>query len=130
MAVISKGITLNYVINDGDIVTLQNLQEIPDLSASSYEEIEITCLSDEAHKYTNGLMNYGDGLDFKFLFDGNQFASLNNLEKEVKWIVTLPDGEECSFNGTCSVKLDGVGVAAALTYTLTVKPTSAMEWDI
>jgi hypothetical protein len=41
-------------------------------------------------------------------------------------MVTLPDGLTCTFSGTSSVKLDGVGVNAALTYTLAIKPDSEM----
>lgn len=130
MAVISKGITLSYKVGEAaDFTILTNLQEIPDLGGE-VEAIEITTLADAAHMYTDGLMNYGDSLDFKFLYEGAQFSTLNNLEGAINWQVNLPDGEVCAFSGSCSVKLDGVGVNAALTYTLSIKPTSAMEWDI
>lgn len=125
MAVISKGITLSYK-KDADFIALTNLQEIADLGGTS-ESIEITTLSDSAHMYTDGIKNYGDSLEFKFLYDGAQFTTLNGL-KEADWQVTLPDGATCSFGGTCSVKLDGVGVNAALTYTLAIKPNSEMLW--
>jgi hypothetical protein len=122
MAVISKGITLAYGEN-----VLTNLQEIPDLGGDM-ESIEITTLADAAHMYTNGLLNYGDSLEFKFLYEAEQFAALNALEGSQQWKVTLPDGETCSFGGECSVRLDGVGIGAALTYTLAVKPDSEMVW--
>ena len=127
MAVISKGITLAYT--DGSTNTeLTNLQEIPELGGST-EAIEITTLADEAHRYTDGLKNYGDSLDFKFLYESAQFMKLNADEgKDLEWAVTLPDGWYCEFRGTHSVKLDGVGTNAALTYTLSIKPTSAMNW--
>ena len=126
MAVISKGITLSYK-NGGSFVELTNLQEIPALGGSS-ESIEITTLADEAHTYTDGIKNYGDSLAFKFLYEKAQFATLNGLEDACDWQVELPDGETCTFTGTCSVELDGVGVNAALTYTLSIKPNSAMAW--
>ena len=63
MAVISKGIVLHM----GE-KALTNLQEIPDLGGES-EAIEITVLSDAAHMYTNGILNYGDSLAFKFLYE-------------------------------------------------------------
>lgn len=126
MAVISKGITLSY--GSGDSYTeLTNLQEIPELGGE-VEAIEITTLADAAHTYTDGLLNYGDSLAFKFLYEQEQFTTLNALEGVQNWKVELPDGATCTFGGTCSVKLDGVGVAAALTYTLSVKPNSAMAW--
>lgn len=126
MAVISKGITLAYKAN-ADYVELTNLQEIPDLGGT-VEAIEITTLADTAHMYTDGLKNYGDSLEFKFLFEGEQFSALNALTGSLEWRVTLPEGETCTFGGSCSVRLDGVGVNAALTYTLAVKPNSEMIW--
>lgn len=126
MAVISKGITLSY--GSGDSFTqLTNLQEIPELGGD-VEAIEITTLADSAHMYTDGIRNYGDSLAFKFLYEAEQFATLNGLTGVQNWKVELPDGEACTFSGSCSVKLDGVGVNAALTYTLSVKPNSAMAW--
>lgn len=122
MAVISKGIKLFM----GE-VELTNLQEIPELGGDA-EAIEITTLADAAHMYTDGILNYGDSLAFKFLYEKEQFTTLAAVEDSAAWKVELPDGAICSFNGTCSVKLDGVGVNAALTYTLSIKPNSEMLW--
>lgn len=128
MATISKGITLAYRLDKaGEFTVLKDLQEIPELGGDT-EAIEITTLADAAHMYTNGIKNYGDSLSFKFLYEKAQFATLGALIDEVEWQVSLPDEATCSFNGTCSVKLDGVGVNAALTYTLAVKPSSEMVW--
>lgn len=122
MAIISKGIKLLK-----DEVELTNLQEIPELGGE-VEAIEITTLADVAHTYTNGILNYGDSLAFKFLYEKTQFTTLVDDDAVSVWVVELPDGAKCSFSGTHSVKLDGVGVNAALTYTLSVKPSSAMVW--
>ena len=122
MAQISKGIKLFH----GE-VELTNLQEIPDMGGET-ESIEITTLADAAHMYTNGIKNYGDSLDFKFLYEKEQFTTLNGLKDTQAWKVELPDKTTCSFGGTCSVRLDGVGVNAALTYTLSIKPDSEMVW--
>jgi hypothetical protein len=122
MATISKGIKLYK----GE-VELTNLQEIPELGGDT-EAIEITTLADSAHTYTDGIKNYGDSLAFKFLYEAAQFSTLNGTTGSQVWKVELPDGATCTFNGTCSVKLDGVGVNAALTYTLNIKPNSAMVW--
>lgn len=121
-AVISKGIKLFY----GD-VELTNLQEIPDLGGE-VEAIEITTLADAAHTYTDGLLNYGDALEFKFLYEKEQFTTLNGLEGTQQWKVELPDAATCSFGGTCSARLDGVGINSALTYTLSIKPNTEMVW--
>ena len=122
MATISKGITLKV----GDKL-LTNLQEIPELGGAA-ESIEITTLADAAHMYTDGIKNYGDSLTFKFLYEKEQFTQLNALSGSQNCVVSLPDGATCTFSGTCSVKLDGAGINAALTYTLSVKPDSEMIW--
>ena len=127
MAVISKGITLSYKNGEGSFVELTNLQEIPELGGD-VEAIEITTLADEAHVYTDGLLNYGDSLAFVFLFEKAQFNTLQGLTGSSDWKVELPDGTTCTFSGTSSVKLAGAGIATALTYTLSVKPNSAMAW--
>ena len=122
MAVISKGITLFLGEKE-----LTNLQEIPELGGTA-ESIEITVLSDSAHMYTDGILNYGDSLAFKFLYEKDQFTELAALTGSKEWKVKLPDNATCSFSGSGSVKLDGVGVNAALTYTLSIKPDSEMIW--
>lgn len=122
MATISKGIKLYK----GE-VELTNLQEIPELGGDA-EAIEITTLADAAHMYTDGIKNYGDSLAFKFLYEKAQFTDLNSTTESATWKVELPDGATCTFGGTCSVKLDGVGVNSALTYTLAIKPNSEMVW--
>ena len=119
---LSKGIKLFH----GE-VELTDLQEIPDLGGEA-ESVEVTTLADEAHMYINGILNYGDSLAFKFLYAKEQFATLNALDGEEPWKVELPDGAACSFSGACSVKMDGAGVNAALTYTLSIKPSTAMVW--
>ena len=127
MAVISKGIKLSYKTSGETYTDLTNLQEIPDLGGES-EAIEITTLADAAHMYTDGLLNYGDSLGFKFLYEKEQFSALGALTGSQSWKVQLPDSASCTFGGACSVKLDSVGVNAALTYTLSIKPDSAMVW--
>lgn len=122
MATISKGITIKVADN-----LLTNLQEIPELGGTR-ESIEITTLGDDAHMYTDGILNYGDNISFKFLYEKEQFTTLNGLKGTQNVVVTLPDASTCTFTGTCSVKLDGVGINAPLTYTLNVKPNSAMVW--
>lgn len=123
---ISKGIKLSY--GDGNSFTeLTNLQEIPELGGDT-EAVEITTLADSAHMYEDGIKSYGDSLAFVFLYEKEQFTTLNGLTGSHNWKVELPDGTSCTFGGTGSVKLAGVGVNAALTYTLSIKPNTAMSW--
>ena len=69
MATISKGITL-YLGEKA----LTNLMEIPELGGTS-EAIDITTLADAAFQYTDGIKNYGDSLEFKFLYESSNSLS-------------------------------------------------------
>lgn len=125
--VLSKGIKLSYKNGAASQFTeLTNIQEIPDLGGEK-EAIEVTTLADSAHKYTDGLINYGDSLSFKFLYEKEQFTTLNGLSGSVNWKVELPDTTAYTFTGAPSVKLDGVGTNAVLTYTLNIKPDSELS---
>ena len=126
---ISKGITLGYkTSSSGSTYTnLTGLQEIPELGGEK-ESLEITTLADEAHVYENGLISYGDNIAFKFLYETAQFNTLSELAGSISWQVKLPDNTTCTFSGEPSVKLDGVGTNATLTYTLSIKPNSSMVW--
>lgn len=55
---------------------------------------------------------YGNDYDFNDVSDNKEY-----------WHTT------CTFSGTSSVHLSAVGVNAALTYILSVKPDSEMEWE-
>lgn len=128
MATLSKGITLSYKTTGAeDFVLLTNLQEIPDLGGEA-EGIDITTLADGAFMYMDGIKEYGDSLEFVFLYEKAQFMTLQETT-EADWKVSLPDATTCEFHGTCSVKLTGVGVNEALTYTLGIKPNSEMLWN-
>lgn len=127
---LSKGIKLSYKASGGNSFTdLTNLQEIPDIGGSA-DSVEVTTLDDAAHMYINGLLDYGDSVDFTFLYDKTQFTTLNGLSGTISWKVTLPgtSGLTATFDGECSVKLNGVGVNDAITYTLSVKPSSAVTF--
>lgn len=123
---ISKGIKLSYGKNE-TFTDLTDLQEIPELGNIA-EKIDITTLDDAVKKYEDGLQDYGDSIAFKFLYKKEQFDTLTALEGEQNWKVTLPDGTTCTFAGTATVKLDGVGVSSPLTYTLSITPASEMVW--
>ena len=127
---LSKGIKLSYKASGGNSYTdLTNLQEIPDVGGSA-DSVEVTTLDDVAHTYINGLLDYGDSLDFTFLYDKTQFTALNALTGTISWKITLPGTSAltATFDGESSVKLNGVGVNDAITYTLSVKPSTAITF--
>jgi hypothetical protein len=111
--------------NSGEtFVVLKNLQEIAELGNNAPEKIDVTVLSDDAKKSIDGLADTAQDLAFKFLYSRAQFAELAGLTGSYEWRVTLPDNTQATFTATPSVKLAGVGVSAALTYTLTLSVES------
>lgn len=127
---LSQGIKLSYKAGSASSYTdLTNLQEIPDIGGSA-DSVEVTTLADSAHMYINGLLDYGDSLDFTFLYDKTQFTTLNGLSGSISWKVTLPGtgGATATFDAEPSVRLNGVGVNDAITYTLSLKPSSAITF--
>ena len=129
MAISSEGIKLSYKKGEGEFIELTNLQEVPDLSNGERETIEVTTLADSERKFIGGLYGGSEGLEFKFLYDKTQFLALDSYKESASWQITIgADASQitCTFDGTCSVKLDGAGIGAAITYTLTVIPTSKL----
>jgi hypothetical protein len=129
---------------------LGGLQEIGELSTfgggMTRDKIEITTLADDRHVYTDGLIAESEhaGISFKFLFDADlfkwfktyqdyveQMASVEGAPatraEQLNWFVVLPDGT--AFNMKANItdaKLDGAGVGAALTMTVTLTPFEAI----
>lgn len=131
---LTKGIKLSYKTGSAtDYTDLTLLQEVPEIGGTK-ESVEVTTLDDSAHMFIAGLISYGDSISFKFLHDKTQFNTLAALTGEVDWKVSLPDGAggttgtTVTFSGEPSVKIDSMGVNAAMTYTLDIKPTSAMTF--
>lgn len=121
---------------------IPNLQEIGELGSSASaqrDKIEITTLADDEHKFTQGLLAESEfeSVTFKFLFDATVYDAINKLIAEEKkynqtqadagteYLLCIPNGEAFSkftINGSTGIKLDGAGVNAALTMTMTITP--------
>ena len=127
MAILSKGIKLSYSSTGTESYTdLTDLLEIPSLGGS-IDKVDVTTLADVSKKYINGIKDYGD-LAFKFNYAKAQFTTLNGLTGSVNFKVTLPDNTTATFSGEPSVSLEGVGVGAAMTYTLNISLDSDIEF--
>ena len=128
MAILSKGIKLSYSSTGTESYTdLTDLLEIPSLGGS-IDKVDVTTLADASKKYINGIKDYGD-LAFKFNYAKEQFTTLNGLTGSINFKVTLPDTTTATFSGEPSVSLEGVGVGAAMTYTLNISLNSDIEFS-
>ena len=126
--ILSKAITLSYKNGGSDFTPLTNLQEIPEIGNGAPEKVEVTVLTDDVKKYIAGLGDSGQELGFKFLYEKEQFTTLAALDTSCEWKVAMPDNVSATFSGTPSVKFDGAGTNAALTYTLTVTVESEITF--
>ena len=127
-AIKTQGIKLAYKASgSSEYVELRDCLGIPELGGTK-DKIEITTLDSTAHEYMNGLDNYGDSLDFQFLYKDEQFRALNALSGVLEWKVTLPSPSTMSatFSGECAVRLDAAAGNDKVTYTLGITPSSAI----
>lgn len=130
-AIKTQGIKLAYKASGAsDFVELKDCLGIPELGGTK-DKIEITTLDSTAHEYMNGLDNYGDSLDFQFLYKDEQFRALSALEGVVEWKVALPSPStlEATFSGECAVRLDAASGNDKVTYTLGITPSSAIAFN-
>ena len=129
---LSKGITLHYDPANGTSWTaLPDLQEIPEMGAT-VEKVEVTTLADSAKRYINGIKDYGD-LVFKFLYANGVSDSYRLLAAKeatgtvASWKITLPDSTTFIFSGFPTVKVDGAGVNAPLTFSVSIALNTAIS---
>lgn len=134
--------------NAYELVGLQEIGELSGLgTATSRDKIEITTLADDRHVFTDGLIaDAGDmaGISFKLLFDATDFDAIQNhaeweqtkigngeKAKLGSWIVRLSDGTKFTMKATVTdIKLDGAGVNAALTMSLTLTPYEVISFAV
>lgn len=125
--------------NSGTFEKLIDIKEFPDLGGEP-EMIDVTTLSDKIHHYINGIQS-NDGLTFTANYTKADFTALKALEgkteKYAVWFggtesggVVTPDGTDgkFSFDGQLSVFVVGGGVNAAVDMSVTIAPSSDIEF--
>lgn len=132
---------------------LTGLQEVGELSGLgagvSRDKIEVTTLADDKHMYVDGIQADSEmaGITFKFLMDTKLFTFFKNLADyqqtlistgevlDDKFLVRIPTGKAedvvtySTFTMKANVtdlKMDGAGVNAALTMSVTLTPREAI----
>lgn len=121
------GVTLSHKAPEASEFTeIQNVLEIPELGGD-VDKIEVTTLKSTSHEYIDGLINNGDSIAIKCLYDTNEYKTVQALKgKNCEWKVEFPDGNGFEWSGTPSVKLDSVTVGGYLSYTVSIAPSSAV----
>ena len=119
---------------------LVDIKEFPDLGGEP-EMIDVTTLSDKMMKYVLGIQS-NEGLNFTCNYDKTDYTALLALEGKDEdyavWFggsesggVVTPDGSEgkFSFTGQLSVFVNGGGVNAAVDMTVTIAPSTEIEFE-
>lgn len=144
------GVQKDEVIGGFLLSGLQEVGELSGLGAGvARDKIEVTTLADDKHVYVDGIQSDSDlaGITFKFLMDTKLFAFFKNLADyqqtlistgdilDDKFLVRIPTGKAddaitySTFTMKANVtdlKMDGAGVNAALTMSVTLTPREAI----
>ena len=123
----TQGFKLSYKVGEGAYTVLNDCMGIPELGGTR-DKIEVTTLDSTAHEYINGLENYGDSIEFQFIYVEEQYDALYALEGIVDWKVEHPLLENTwVFSGESSVRMDASNQNDKILYTLSITPNSAIE---
>lgn len=125
--ILTSGIKVSYATTaSGEFTRIMNVEDFPDLGGSK-DKVEVTNLGDTAHRYIDGIDNYGDTLTFNCFYDKTEFDVLKALTGIIYWKVELrDDGTVCTFSGSCNVNISGGKPGEAVKYALNITPNSAM----
>ena len=121
---------------------LIDVKDMPDLG-SAPESLDKTSLSDPMRTYIPGIQGSDGGLNFTCNYDGYEYQRLKTFENQLKhyavWLggtmsgnTVVPDGSEgkFAFDGYLSVYVTGAGVNEVTEMTVSITPTTAIEFDI
>ena len=113
-----------------------DITEFPNLGGEP-EMIDVTTLSDAMRHFIKGVQNVGEGMAFTALYDSATYNTLQGYTGEQPYAVWFgadssgPKGDKgkFSFKGELSVYVNGAGVNAARTMTITIAPTTDITFS-
>lgn len=117
---------------------LVDIKTFPDIDGSP-EMLDTTTLSDGSRTYIPGIKDTGGGLEFQANYTKTDYSALKALEEvETDFSIWLghdssknPDGHDgkFSFKGYLSVGLAGGNVNEVNNMTITIAPTTEIEFE-
>ena len=114
----------------GDL-EVKNLTSVPAFNETK-STIEVTTLENTQRVYIAGLAEPAEALEFSGYYDGPEYKKLRDIAEDgqAKTVeITLPDGLVISFDGEISVGLGELAVGEALSFTLSITPTTELEFN-
>lgn len=131
-----KAVVIEYALADETYSKLCDISEFPDM-ANPPEGIDVTTLSDWAHKYIAGLIDTGGNLEFSGFLDETTLPLVAQGTSAVVdlafWVggqksgnTITPTGSilKIAFKGTYTAVLGGGGADEAIPVTIAVAPTT------
>lgn len=116
--------TFHYKVDAGSFAQVAGLLEVPELGGAP-EKVDATTLEHKTKRFIPGIIDAGD-MAMKFQYDNSSTGAnyrvlkgLQTLRKKATFKVQYPDGSAHQFDAYIAVKMDSVGVAGKLTFTVT-----------
>ena len=120
---------------------LCDITEFPALGGDP-EMLDTTTLSDRMRTYIQGVQDVGQGLQFTANYDKTTYGTLSTMSGEKMFAVWFggtentsgsptPTGSDgkFSFKGELSVYVNGAGVNAVRTMSITIAPTTPIDFS-
>ena len=128
----SSGTSLAQITTTGDNPETLCINEYPDLGNEEADQVEITTLCDDTHKFMDGLKNLPEELAFPCNYSKALYLLISGgtYSAEGKWGVYFGDTSgtdgKVTFDGKVTrVVINGGGNGEIRTMTVYIKPTSA-----
>lgn len=110
------------------------IKDFPDLDNGQPDQIEITTLCDDIHKFIDGLDNLPEEISFTCNYDADLYDVVAALDDEAWWGVQIGGGDDSegtypiwAFKATARMVLVGAGVGDVLEMRLVLTPKSSIE---
>lgn len=132
MAQSTEGVQLIHSTDGSSYSKVICIKDFPDLDNADRDQVEITTLCDDEHKFIDGLKNLPDELSFTCNYTSADWTTVQNLiDADTTgvghWGVRIGNsGKKWLFDASARLVLVGAGVGDVLEFRIVLKPKSAI----
>ena len=131
MAQTTYGVQLVHSTDGTSYTKVICIKDFPDMDNADSDQVEVTTLCDDIHKFMDGLQNLPDELSFTANYDSTDWGTVQGLittdNGEGYWGLRIGNsGKKFLFKATARLVLVGGGVGDALEMRIVLKPKSAI----